>query len=685
MTKSPDLGGHFPRHLAGTLGALAKALALIVLVGRGTSPEFWSGFPLSSLEALCFLLLGSGLLFQAVDIKPLQSILRRVVWVVCCPAIFLGALALFGVSPIAESMTFAVALSTILIGIVLLFPDFEPWPTWRPLQGLLLPVLWAGLLGCVAHVYGATTSNTFTAFLGISVVPALGFMILAIGVIGVRPHVGIAGVIFNPRVGGTMARILLPVVLILPFTVGWLRVKGIRLGHYDTNYGYAHFSTTNILFFAFFIWASARILNQIDEKRRVALNNVQDGNVELKRLNASLEAKIRQHYVAEEARKKAEMQLFQSQKMEALGTLASGIAHDFNNILTIILLNSDIAAESLPEGHPVRQNLAEIDKAGNRAADLIRRIMTFGQHTGSELKTLRIEKVILEAINILQPSFPPDIRILSDLGGTLPAVNANHSHIEQVIINLGANAAHAMGKEGGTLEIRLEAVAITSEKAALSAQLREGNYVRITVSDSGHGMDAHTLKNIFNPFYTTKAPGEGTGLGLSVVHGIMKLHGGAITVYSEPNRGTVFSLYFPTATGHTVVKPIERIETPRGTGQHILCVDDDDSLVAAVSTMLTHLGYTTTVHRYPLEAIEDFRSHPGKYDAVLTDFSMPEMSGLALARALVEISPGIPLVMMSGYLRPEDAEEAARAGIKQVLLKPDVPEKLGEVIHRLLR
>jgi nitrogen-specific signal transduction histidine kinase len=391
------------------------------------------------------------------------------------------------------------------------------------------------------------------------------------------------------------------------------------------------------------------------------------------------------HYVAEEARKKAEMQLFQSQKMEALGTLASGIAHDFNNILTIILLNADLAGEALAGDHPVKQNLKEIDKAGNRAADLIRRIMTFGQHNESELKTLRIEKVVQEAVNILQRSFPPAIRIQANLGGQLPAVNANHSHIEQVIINLGTNAAHAMGKEGGTLEIQLEAVAITSEKAALSAQLREGDYVRITVSDSGHGMDAHTIKNIFNPFFTTKAPGEGTGLGLSVVHGIMKLHGGAITVYSEPGRGTVFSLYFPTATGFAPSQQIERGEIPRGKGQHILCVDDDESLVAAVSTLLTHLGYKTTVHRYPLEAIEDFRSHPGRFDLVLTDFSMPELSGLALARALVEIHPGIPLVMMSGYLRPEDAEEAIRAGIREVLLKPDVPEKLGEVIHRLLR
>jgi hypothetical protein len=288
MSSSPEIGGQFPRYLAITLGALAKALGLVVLAGRGSSPETWSNFPITSFEALSFLLLGSALLFQSVDIRPLEKFLRRAALAFCIPAIVLGGVALAGVHPFSESLTFAAAVSTILIGIVLLFPDFEPWPTWRPLQVLLLPVLWAGLLSCVAHAYGATNPNAFTPFAGISLVPALGFMILAIGVIGARPHVGIAGVVLNPRVGGTMARILLPVVLLLPFTVGWMRLKGTRLELYDTYYGYALFSTTNILFFAFFIWLSARILNQIDGKRRLALKTVQEGNVELTRLNASL-------------------------------------------------------------------------------------------------------------------------------------------------------------------------------------------------------------------------------------------------------------------------------------------------------------------------------------------------------------------------------------------------------------
>jgi signal transduction histidine kinase/ActR/RegA family two-component response regulator len=664
-------------------GAAGNLVGLGVLVLRGSFPGFLERyFPMSTPEALCLLFLASGLLFQSL--APLHPFYRRAGWGACLLAVSIGLAALFGVPYLAASLTFAAAACVILLGIVIAFPDFEPWPETRPLQALLLPVLWVAFLNTVAFMYGATAANGVNSVSAIPLPAAASFLILSLGALCLRPRAGIMGVLLNEHVGGVMARILLPVIVVLPFTVGWIRLQGNRLGYYDSYFGSALFSTTNILVFIVFIWLSARTLNHIDAKRRKALETVQEGNTELTRLNASLEARIRQHYVAEEARKKAEIQLFQSQKMEALGTLASGIAHDFNNILTIMILNADLAGEALEPKHPARQNLGEIGKAGKRAADLIRQIMTFGQRNESELKTLRIERVIQDAAGILQRSLPSGIRVTCAFDGALPAVNANQTHIEQVLINLGANAAHAMGKEGGTLDIRLEPVAITAEKAGLSAQLREGNYVRMTVSDSGHGMDAHTLKNIFDPFFTTKAPGEGTGLGLSVVHGIMKLHGGAITVYSEPGRGTVFTLYFPSAGEVRHAGAPEPDEIPRGHGEHILCVDDDESLVAAVATLLTHLGYRTTVHRYPREAVEDFRSHPGTYDLVLTDFSMPEMSGLSLARTFSALRPGIPIVMMSGYLRPEDAEEAERAGVREVLLKPDVPEKLGQIIHRQL-
>jgi signal transduction histidine kinase/ActR/RegA family two-component response regulator len=684
MTMSPGFGGHFSQRFVRLVAATGKVVGLGVLVLRGSFPQVLDRyFPMSTLEALCLLFLASGLLFQSFD--PRNKFFRGARLGFSLLALSLGLAALLGVPYFASAMTFAAAACVALLAIVIAFPDFEPWPGTRPLQILLLPVMWAGFLSAVARMYGASTANLVTSVSAIPLPSAVAFLLLTMGTLCARPRAGIMGVVMNEHVGGVMARILLPVIVVLPFTVGWLRLQGNRLGYYDSYFGSALFSTTNISVFIVFIWLTARTLNHIDGKRRKALETVQEGNAELTRLNASLEARIRQHYVAEEARKKAEMQLFQSQKMEALGTLASGIAHDFNNILTIMILNADLAGEALDPGHPARQNLGEIGKAGKRAADLIRQIMTFGQRNESELKTLRIEKVIQDAVGILQRSLPPGIRVACAFqGGSLPAVNANQTHIEQVLINLGANAAHAMGKEGGSLDIHLEAVTITAEKAALSAQLREGSYVRVTVSDSGHGMDAHTLKNIFDPFFTTKAPGEGTGLGLSVVHGIMKLHGGAITVYSEPGRGTVFTLYFPAAGELRPAGAPPPAELPRGNGEHVLCVDDDESLVAAVSTLLIHLGYRTTVHRYPREAIEDFRSHPGKYDLVLTDFSMPELSGLTLARTFAALQPGIPIVMMSGYLRPEDAEEAGRAGVHEVLLKPDVPEKLGQIIHRRL-
>jgi len=661
------------------LGTSLTGLLLLTL--QGWSASLFFQLPFNSLEALSLVFLGAALWFQARHAFSPSD--RKIVVALALPPFLIGLGALAGIHFLRDALGFAPALSLVLVGLAAALPDFEPWPGSRPLHALLMPVIWASILTGITLAYGTGAPNFFNIYTGIPAPLALAFILLIAGILLARPEKGILGTLFSENAGGAMARLLIPLVAVAAFIIGWLRIHGIRHGYFDNFFGYSQFAATNLVVFSIFIWISARVLNRTDAKRRLAMEKVQEGNLELTRVNASLEARIRQHYVAEEARKKAEMQLFQSQKMEALGTLASGIAHDFNNILTIILLNSDLARESLPEGHAASANLAEIGKAGNRAAGLIRQIMTFGQRNESELRSLRIEKVVESAVSLLRSSFPPGIQIEAAMRDDIPAVNANPSHIEQVLINLGANAAHAMGATG-TLRIELEPVTITTDKAALSAQLREGRYARITVSDSGHGMDPTTLKKIFDPFFTTKAPGEGTGLGLSVVHGILKLHGGAVTVYSEPGRGTVFSLYFPATTLSPVEATPAKPAVPRGKGERILCVDDDDSLVAAVSVMLENLGYVPTVHLRPIEALEDFRAHPGRYDLVLTDFSMPGMSGLALARALTGIHPGIPIIMMSGYLGPEDAGEALRAGIQDVILKPDVPEKMGEMVSRAL-
>jgi CheY-like chemotaxis protein len=262
-------------------------------------------------------------------------------------------------------------------------------------------------------------------------------------------------------------------------------------------------------------------------------------------------------------------------------------------------------------------------------------------------------------------------------------VLADATQMHQVLLNLGTNAAHAMAERGGELEMRVERAEVSAHRARFSPELREGVYARIRVSDTGHGMNEETLKRIFDPFFTTKPPGKGTGLGLSVVHGIMRQHQGSVTVYSEPGKGTVFHLYFPTAEVSAAAEEAPR-PIPSGTGQRVLCIDDNPSLLAAVARSLENLGYAVTACNDPAEAVGNFGALPQAFDLVLTDLAMPGLSGLDVARAVRAARPDIPVVLMSGYLRPEDARAAQEAGMRHIVLKPDLLDELGEVIHRVL-
>jgi signal transduction histidine kinase/ActR/RegA family two-component response regulator len=382
-------------------------------------------------------------------------------------------------------------------------------------------------------------------------------------------------------------------------------------------------------------------------------------------------------------RKHLEAALRQSQKMQALGTLAGGIAHDFNNILTAIIGNTEFAIADLPPDHPAQTSLAEVEKAGMRASDLVRRILTFSRPQEPKLKVMKFQPVIEDALRLLRSTLPAMIQIRTDFAADLPDVLIDTTQIHQILMNLGTNAAHAIGELGGLIEIRLGSIMVDADRARISADLHEGSYVRLSVSDNGVGMDKAMIERIFEPFFTTKRPDQGTGLGLSVVHGLMQSHHGAIIVRSELGKGTQFDLYFPAAEEAATATLPTQYDISRGNDEHVLYVDDEPSIVTLMTRKLERLGYRTTGYIDPIEALAAFRSRSHDFDAVVTDLAMPGMSGFDLARELLHIRPDIPIIMTSGHLRPEDTISAQQLGLHGFILKSDIVQELAQALERL--
>jgi PAS domain S-box-containing protein len=371
-----------------------------------------------------------------------------------------------------------------------------------------------------------------------------------------------------------------------------------------------------------------------------------------------------------------------SQKMEALGTLAGGIAHDFNNILLAISGNTTLALEDLPPEHPARSSLFEVERASRRAADLVRRILSFSRKEEPRSETLYLQPVIEEALKLLRPTLPAQVHLRASFGPDVPPTVCDATQIHQILMNLSTNAAHAIGHRPGSIDFKLNAAQI--EEQDVTTTLRAGTYACLQVTDDGCGMSHQTLARIFDPFFTTKQ--TGTGLGLSMVHGIMKAHGGTVTVYSEPGRGTEFKLYFPAST----CVPTKRIiyeppKLPQAAGQRVLYVDDDDSLVILTTRRLTRLGYTVTGETDPEMGLVRFLKDPGAFDAVVSDLSMPGMPGFDLVREILKVRPQLPVIMTSGFVRPEDQKTAAELGVRALILKPNTDDELARLLDRIFR
>ncbi len=380
-----------------------------------------------------------------------------------------------------------------------------------------------------------------------------------------------------------------------------------------------------------------------------------------------------------------ERQLCQAQKMEAIATLAGGIAHDFNNILAAVITNTEMALESVPEGTVLREHLEIVLKAGLRAKNLVKQILTISCQGERARQPVRLDGIARECLKLLRASLPTTIEISHHQSAGLGQVLADPTQIHQVIMNLCTNAADAMRKKCGTLKINLSNVELPADTG--DPDLPEGSYLRLTVADTGHGMDRKTLERIFDPFFSTKGPGRGTGLGLSVVHGIVKNHGGAITVSSEPGKGTVFNVFLPRSRQKDERMEENPAAVPGGK-ERILFLDDEEALVFANQKMLEGLGYEVVGGTDSLEALEVFKAQPDRFDLIITDQTMPHMTGDKLARAIQRLRPDIPVILCTGFGNPANGAltpaAAKAAGIREVVMKPVGRSEMARIIRRVL-
>jgi PAS domain S-box-containing protein len=382
-------------------------------------------------------------------------------------------------------------------------------------------------------------------------------------------------------------------------------------------------------------------------------------------------------------RRHLESQVHQAQKMEAIGTLAGGIAHDFNNILAAMIGHAELAADRVPVASPAGQHLREVLSAGDRARGLVRQILAFSRQSDHERRLVVLHDVVHEVMQLIRASLPSTIELRHQIEPERLTVFADANQIHQVLMNLCANAEHAMREHGGVLDVQLRAVEVDSDFATAHPPLRPGPHVRLTVRDTGRGIDPSIRERVFDPFFTTKRAGEGTGMGLAVVHGIVTAHGGAITLESAPGRGARFDVYLERSDGGEAISvPVE--DLARGQQERILIVDDEPSLARLWSATFNDLGYQAVAYTDAREALEAFRRAPDSFDLVFTDQTMPQLTGEALVRELLRLRPDLPIILSTGFSHTMTEAQAKALGVRAFLMKPLSRRDLCLTVQRLL-
>ncbi|MBU0464621.1 MAG: response regulator [Proteobacteria bacterium] len=369
--------------------------------------------------------------------------------------------------------------------------------------------------------------------------------------------------------------------------------------------------------------------------------------------------------------------------MESIGTLAGGIAHDFNNILFPILGYAEMLLEDIPEDSPFKDSLKGIYTSALRAKGLVKQILTFSRQDTNELKLMKMQPVVKEALKLIRSTIPTTIEIKQDINADCGVIKADPTQIHQIVMNLATNAYHAMEETGGDLKVSLKEMEF-GILDLINPNMAPGIYACLIVSDTGVGMDKSLTDKIFDPFFTTKAIGKGTGMGLSVVHGIVTAMGGAIHVYSEPGKGTQFHVYLPVGKSLSEKQVTNSKTQIQGGTEQVLLVDDEEAILTMEKRMLERLGYQVTSRTSSLEALEAFRASPDKFDLVITDMAMPNMPGDKLSAELIKIRYDIPILLCTGFSETMSEEKALSLGIKGFLFKPIVIKDLAHKIREVL-
>jgi signal transduction histidine kinase/CheY-like chemotaxis protein len=431
-----------------------------------------------------------------------------------------------------------------------------------------------------------------------------------------------------------------------------------------------------------------RILLQKEQEKVQSANNalekrVQDRTRQIAQANKDLKKEIEIRKRHEKEKTKLEGQLIQLQKMETIGTLAGGIAHDFNNILTPILGYTEMALEELSEESVLRYDIEQINSAAVRGKDLVQQILTFSRQVDFDKKPLKLDEVVTEVLKLIRASFPSNIEIRQELDKQSGTVMADSTQMHQIIMNLCTNAYHAMMGTGGVLTIKLDKQKVGARSINGSSKIQKGTYVRLSISDTGHGMDKRTVERIFEPFFTMKEVGSGSGLGLSVVHGIVSNNNGTIVVESEPGEGSSFTIYLPQHSEDLEGEKDLPQQLKKGKGS-ILFVDDEKEITFMGKRMLESLGYTVDIKTDSQEALDVFCEDPSKYDLLVTDQAMPKLMGTELIARVKEVRPNLKSIIITGYQESIPANAMEQYGIADIITKPLILSEFSELIGKVL-
>ncbi len=394
---------------------------------------------------------------------------------------------------------------------------------------------------------------------------------------------------------------------------------------------------------------------------------------------------ITQRLQAEKEKRILESRLAQTEKMEAIGTLAGGIAHDFNNILSAVLGYAELAQMEAKRNRDNQKHLAKVIEAGLRARDLVKQILSFSRQHEQERKPVKIIDLLNETMGLIRASLPSTIEIKKSIPPQLPEIYADPTQLHQVIMNLCSNAAQAMRQSGGFLTLSVEHINLDEQEASNHAELESGDYLKLEVPDTGCGMPPDVVDKIFEPFYTTKDEGEGTGMGLSMVHGIIKKHEGFISLNSEPGQGSTFTIFLPVREAHEHDQKTEELDAPLPRGnERILFVDDEEAITEFGKQSLARLGYQVIGLNSSQEALRLLESPPQRFDLLVTDMTMLRLTGLELAKQIHKIAPDLPIILCSGQSQLISSEEWKPAGIKRLLDKPMTMRRLAITVREVL-